>query len=110
MSNVVIHDPPASQTGSDCIGRRGQSVQECQGLGKCDTDIDNVPLAIPILQFNSSAECEDFVVPVYRRHGWCNGHVGIQMTFQLVSDKLVADGAVASKSTFHFVDSQAPLA
>jgi hypothetical protein len=60
-------------------------VQECQGL--VDTGIDNVPLAIPALMSNSSVECEALMVPFRRRHGWCNGLVGIQLLLQPVSDK-----------------------
>ena len=58
-----------------------------KGLGKCDTSIDNVALAIPTLRSNSSPKCEGFVAPVCPHHGWCNGHVVIQMSFQPVSDK-----------------------
>ena len=70
------------QSGSDC------GADLCRkGLGKCDRSIDNVALAIPIVQSNSSPKCEGFVVPVCRHHGWWNGHVVIQMSFQPVSDK-----------------------
>ena len=55
-SNVVVDNPPASPSGSDCAG---QSVQECQGLSKCATDTDNVPLALrlfnPIRVLNMNA-------------------------------------------------------
>ena len=89
------------QSGSDC---RADLCRK--DLGKCDTSIDNVPLAIPLLQSNSSPKCEGFVVPVCRHHGWCNGHVVIQMSFQPDSDK--GCSWWASKSTFHFVVSRCP--
>ena len=75
---LITHELPVNYSDS---GRRADLCRK--RLRKCDTGIDNVPT----LQSSSSPKCEGFVVPVCRRHGWCSGHLGIQMSFQPVSDK-----------------------
>ena len=70
------------------VSRKGRSVQECQGLGKCNTGIDNAPLPIPTLISNSSVTCEALVVSASLPTGLGRG--------------LVAGGVLASKSTLHF--------